>query len=95
MKQCSVMLIIFIHVHVSHTYVQTVQVRGNLKVKLSSSNITTNRELEFVEPSVIGFIGECRVIETAASILEISIPHSSFIITRSLDLQKVTSVEAS
>ena len=70
-------------------------VRGNLKVKLSPSNITTKGALEFVEPSVVGFIGECRVVEMAASILEISIPHSSFIITRSLDLQRVISVEAS
>ena len=70
-------------------------VRGNLKVKLSPSNIATKGALEFVEPSVVGFIGECCVVETAASILEIFVPHSSFIITRSLDMQKVISVEAS
>ena len=68
--------------------------RGNLKVKLSLSNITTKGSLEFVEPSVIGFIGECRVVESVASILEISVPHSSFIITRSLDLEKIISVDA-
>ena len=64
-------------------------------MKLSPSNMSTKEALEFVEPSVVGFVGECRVVESAASILEISVPHSSFIITRSLDMKRVISVEAS
>ena len=65
---------------------------GNLKVQLSPSKTTSSGQ--FVEPSVIGFIGECRVVESVASILEISTPHSSFIVTRTLDMKKVLSIEA-
>ena len=44
---------------------------------------------------MVGFIGECRVVESIASILEISIPHSTYTMTRTADLKKVISVEAS
>ena len=73
---------------------QLVHVCGNLKVQLSPSKTTSSGQLEFIEPSVIGFIGECRVVESVASILEISIPHSTFTVTRTLDMKKVISVEA-
>ena len=69
--------------------------QGNLKVLLSPSKISSSGELEFVEPKVVGFIGECRVVESVASILEISIPHSTYTMTRSHDLKKIISVEAS
>jgi hypothetical protein len=51
--------------------------------------------MEFVEPSVVGFIGECHVVESVASILEISIPHSTYTVTRTPDLEKIISIEAS
>ena len=69
--------------------------QGNLKVQLSPSKISSSGELEFIEPSVVGFIGECHVVESVASILEISIPHSTYTMTRSHDLLKIISVEAS
>ena len=69
--------------------------QGNLKVQLSPSKISSSGKLEFVEPKVVGFIGECRVVESVASILEISIPHSTFTMTRTYDLEKIISVEAS
>ena len=72
--------------------IQIVQIRGNLRVQLSLSNVTTKGELEFVEPLVIGFIGECCVVETVASILEISCSYSYFTVFRSHDLKKVISV---
>ena len=74
----------------THTPSQMVQVNGNLKVKLPPSD---NMEVQMVEPSVIGFIGECRLIESASSILELSIPHSTFTMTKSLDM-KIISVES-
>ena len=73
---------------------QIVRMCGTLKVQLSPSKTTSTGQLEFVEPSVIGFIGECHIVESAASILEISIPYSTFTVTRTLDMKKVISVEA-
>ena len=74
-------------------HIQIVQIRGNLRVRVSLSNITSKGELEFVEPLVIVFIGECCVVETVASILEISCSYSYFTVFRSYDLKKVISVE--
>ena len=74
---------------------QLVQVCGNLKVKLSPVKSCADGVMEFVEPSAVGFIGECRVVESVPSILEISVPCSSFVITRSLDMKKIISVDAS
>ena len=78
-----------------HTYMQMVQVNGNLKVRLPPSKKFGQRDVELVEPSVMGFVGECRLIESASSIIElsISIPHSTFTMTRSLDM-KTISVES-
>ena len=69
--------------------------QGNLKVQLPPSTTFISGELEFVKPLVIGFIGECRVVESVASILEISIPYSTYTMTRTADLGKVISIEAS
>ena len=79
-----------------NTYVlfQIYEVSGNLKVKLMPLKACGNDVMEFVEPTAIGFVGECRVVESVVSILEISIPCSSFIVTRSLDM-KLLSVDAS
>ena len=74
---------------------QLVQVCGNLKVKLSPVKSCADGVMEFVEPSAVGFIGECRVVESVPSILEISVPCSSFIVARTPDLKKVISIEAS
>ena len=73
---------------------QIVRVCGNLKVQLSPSKTTNSGQLEFIEPMVLGFIGECCVVESVASILEISIPHSTFTVTRTLDMKKTISIEA-
>ena len=86
---CSIIIILFLFLPL-----QLVHVCGNLKVQLSPSKTTSSGQLEFIKPSVIGFIGECRVVESVASILEISIPHSTFTVTRTLDMKKVISVEA-
>ena len=69
---------------------QMVQINGNLKVKLPPPRNSVNGE---VEPSAIGFIGECRLIESAPTILDVSIPHSTFTVTRTLDF-KIISIEA-
>ena len=74
---------------------QVVHVSGHLKTLLSPSKTNAVGELEFVEPSVIGFIGECRVVESIASILEISIPYPTITVIRSLDMKKAISIEAS
>ena len=73
---------------------QLVQVCGNLKVRLSPQTSTESGVMEVHEPLVIGFVGECHVIDSVPSIVEISVPCSSFIITRSADMKKVISVEA-
>ena len=71
--------------------------RGNLKVQLSPPQSTSSGQLEFVEPAVVGFIGECRVVESIASILEISTPYSTYVytMTRTPDGEKVISIDAS
>ena len=84
-------IVLFLHVFLP---LQLVHVRGNLKVQLSPSKTTSSGQLEFVEPSVVGFIGECRVVESVTSILEISIPHSTFTVVRTLDMKKIISIEA-
>ena len=70
-----------------------VQVNGNLKVRLPPSKNFGKHDVELVEPSVIGFVGECRLIESASSIIELSVPHSTFTMTKSLDM-KIISVES-
>ena len=65
---------------------QIIQVQGNLKVKLSKSK--EDAKLELIEPSVIGFVGQCRVVDAVTSILEILCHCSMFTVTRSLDMKK-------
>ena len=67
---------------------------GNLKVQLSPPKSTSSGQLEFVESAVLGLIGECRVVESVASILEISIPHSTCTMIRTPDMEKIISIEA-
>ena len=61
---------------------------GNLKVKLPPSN----SDLEIVEPSVIGFIGECRRVESGYSALDMVSPITSFTWTKTLD-RKIISID--
>ena len=63
---------------------------GNLKVKLPPLKSIGS----VFQPSVIGFIGEGRVIESVPSIVEISISHSTFTMMKDED-KKITFVEAS
>ena len=73
---------------------QLVQVCGNLKVKLSPEKTTSSGVMEVSEPLVVGFVGECHIIESVPSILEFSVPCSSFVVTRSADMKKVISIDA-
>ena len=77
-----------------HTHTQLVQVRGNLKVKLSPEKTTSSGIIEVSEPLVVGFVGECHIIESVPSIVEISVPCSFFVVTRSVDMKRVISVDA-
>ena len=67
---------------------QLVQVSGNLKVKIPP--LKKDQLFEVVEPSVVGFIGECCLIKSSASILEIAIPHSTFTSTVTLDFKPIS-----
>ena len=56
---------------------QMVLVHGNLKVKMPALEKTCsgkNGQMEIVEPSVIGFVGVCELIESATSADDITIP---------------------
>ena len=86
-----------------------IQVTGNLKVREPESGelghtpsppTTTLRTTISTPPpspperkEVVGFVGECRLIESTSSILEISIPQSYFTTTISMDM-KIVSVES-
>ena len=61
---------------------------GNLKVKLPQANG------DQTEPSVVGFVGECHVIDSTSSILEVSVSHSTFTMKKDAD-HKITYIEAS
>ena len=83
--------ILFTHVHVHAPSQQVVQVKGNLKVKLPP----LRREGKVpAEPEVMGFTGECRVIESLSSIVEISVSHSTFTMLKNSE-KRMTYVEAS
>lgn len=69
--------------------IQMVQVDGSLKVKLPPLLKTA---MEFVKPSVIGFVGECRRVESEYSALDMLIPLTSFCWTKNLD-RKVVAVD--
>jgi len=82
---------------------QRIQITGSLKVKSakSSPNSLTEEEEEEGEaeyspgPSMmeaVGFVGECRLIESTSSILEISAPQPYFTTTISLNM-KIVAVE--
>ncbi len=68
---------------------QMIQVTGNLKVRDPDPGDPSSAERK----EVVGFVGECRLIESTASILEISIPQSHFTTTISMEM-KIVSVES-
>ena len=72
-----------------------VQVHGNLKVKMPplKKACSGNGQMEIVEPSVIGFVGICELVESAASADDIFIPRTTFSWTCSIDTKKIVSVE--
>ena len=63
-------------------------------MKLTSVKSDVNDETECAKPSVVGFVGECRIVESICSILEISVPSSSFTLIRSIDFKKIISIES-
>lgn len=69
---------------------------GNLKLKLPPLKTTgkVKQEVGAVEPVVMGFTGECRVIESVSSIVEITFSHSSFSMLKDTD-RNLTYIEAS
>ena len=54
--------------------------------------VQVSGHLKLHAPQVLGLVAECRLIESSSSILELSIPQSSFTTTSSLDL-KIISVD--
>ena len=85
---------IFIFMHMPCT--QVVRISGNLKVMPppAKTGDTADEQVEFVEPSVVGFVGECHVIESVPSILQISFSHSTFVMLKN-DKHQMTYIEAS
>ena len=79
-------------VHHSYTFfTQTVQITGSLKVKLPPVQHTgKNSMIETIQPSVEGFVGECRVIKSAASIIELALPHAMFTSTVTLNFKPIS-----
>ena len=65
--------------------IQMVQVTGNLKVRSPATGMESKSE-----PEVLGLVAECRLIESSPSILEISIPQSSFTSTINLSLNIIS-----
>ena len=76
--------------------IQMVQVNGNLKVKLpplkTATSCSSDHELEFVQPSVVGFIGECHRVDSGCSAMDVVLPLTSFSWTKTLD-KKLISVD--
>lgn len=86
---------------------QRIQITGSLKVTASKeahldleSKMEEEDEDEVVEygpgPSgmeAVGFVGECRLIESTSSILEITMPQPHFTTTISLNM-KIVAVES-
>ena len=66
-------------------FIQMVQVSGNLKVHIPAAGMESKSE-----PEVLGLVAECRLIESSPSILEISIPQSSFTSTINLSLNIIS-----
>ena len=68
--------------------------RGNLRLKLPQLTSDGRMDVRAVEPEVLGFTGECQVIESLSSIVEISFSHSTFTMLKNSEM-KVTYIEAS
>ena len=75
-----------------------VLVHGNLKVKMPPLEKTCsgkNGRMEIVEPSVIGFVGVCELIESATSADDIMIPTTTFTWISNIEKKKIDSIERS
>ena len=75
-----------------------VLVHGNLKVKMPPLEKTCsgkNGQKESVEPSVIGFVGVCELVESATSADDIVIPTTTFTWSTYLDKKTINSVDRS
>ena len=74
-----------------------VQASGNLRVRLSSGpsvkSIATG-EVQVLQPEVLGFSGECHVIEFSSSIVETSALYATFTIKQGINKEIPCSVEA-
>ena len=76
---------------------QMVQISGNLRVRLLSGPSEVNsatREVEVLQPEVLGFCGECHVIEFSSSIVEASALYATFTIKQGSNKEIPCSVEA-
>ena len=75
-----------------------VLVHGNLKVKMPPLEKTCsgkNGQMEIIEPSVIGFVGVCELVESATSADDITIPTTTFTWTSNIEKKRINSVEKS
>ena len=75
-----------------------VLVHGNLKVKMPPLKKTCsgkNGQKEIVEPSVIGFVGVCELVESATSADDIMIPTTTFTWSSNLDKKMIHSIDRS
>lgn len=58
------------------------RVSGNLKLKLHSSTCDATGKVKVIEPEVLGFIGQCDVIDPVSFVVEISVARSMFTIVK-------------
>ena len=77
-----------------------VLVHGNLKVKIppkatAKTYVGRNGQMEVVEPSVIGFVGVCELVESATSVDDIMLPVTSFTWSSNLEKRRINSIEKS
>ena len=73
---------------------------GNLKVKIppkatAKTYLSRNSQMEAVEPSVIGFVGVCELVESATSVDDIMLPVTSFTWSSNLEKRRIYSIEKS
>jgi hypothetical protein len=75
-----------------------VLVHGNLKVKIPPLKKTCSGksgQTDIIEPSVIGFVGVCELVESATSADDIVIPTTTFTWTTNVEKKRVNSVDRS
>lgn len=70
-----------------------VRISGNLRVRLPPGPLTVG-EIDGLQPEVLGFSGECHIIEFSSSIVEISASYTTFTIKNYINKETPCSVEA-